>query len=126
VDQLRHALAAFPKVRVAVLFGSQVRGTGRVDSDVDVAVLGADEEVLRIAAELSQATGKQVDVISLKDPSIPLSESLIREGISMYEAEPGLYAEWRSRTLATLETDRPWYARMRDAWIKRVAEHGLF
>jgi predicted nucleotidyltransferase len=125
MTKLGSALARFPEVRLAVLFGSQARGTGQARSDVDVAVLGAGAAAPTIAATLSQATGKEVDVVPLEDPSVPLQEALVRDGVAVYEAEPGRYADWRAKTLTTLETDRPWYARMRDAWLERVARQGV-
>ncbi len=30
-----------------------------------------------------------------------------------------------AQAIATLETDRPWYERMRDAFLLRIAEKGL-
>jgi len=124
-EKLRVALGAFTDVRLALVFGSQARGDATSGSDLDVAILGADEKLPEISAALSAASCKEVDVVSLRDPAIPLAEELLRDGKPLYERKPGLIAEWRSRTLATLETDRPWYARMRDAWLARVAREGL-
>jgi predicted nucleotidyltransferase len=112
-------------VRVALLFGSQARRTAREDSDVDLAIVGQGVDVLELRNELSQALGREVDVVHLTDPGIPLLEAVIRDGVVVHEAIPGCAAMWRSRALATLETDRPWFARMRDAWLRRVAEQGL-
>jgi hypothetical protein len=69
--------------------------------------------------------GRDVDVVRLQDAGIPLLHKLIRDGIVVHEGTAGAGAIWRSRTLATLETDGPWYARMRDAWLSRVQEKGL-
>jgi predicted nucleotidyltransferase len=124
-DALRDALRCHPGVRVVVLFGSHARGDARPDSDVDLAVLGANVDRLGIAGALSAKTGLEIDVIDLADPTIPLLEELVRDGIVVYEATPGAGALWRSRVLAQLETDRPWYARMRDAWLTSVAAKGL-
>jgi len=118
-------LRAFPEVRLAVLFGSWARGDALPGSDIDVAVLGAEASLLEIAEALTEATGREVDVVSIRDPSIPLAEELIRDGLPLYEREPGTFAEWRSHLLISLETDRPWFARMRDAWISRVGREGL-
>jgi predicted nucleotidyltransferase len=117
-QRLRDALAGRDDVRVAVLFGSRARGEATIDADVDVAVLGDGLDRLGLAAELSRAVGLEVDVVSLDDPPIALIEALIRDGVVVHEATRGAGAAWRSRTLATLETDRPWYARMREAWLE--------
>lgn len=123
--RLRQALAGCKDVRVAVLFGSEARGTARAGSDVDVAVDAPGADILEIAAALSEALSREVDVVPLEDATIPLLEQLVRDGIVVHEAYPGAGALWRSHALTSLETDRPWFARMRDAWLVRVREQGL-
>ena len=125
VERIRERLAGWPGLRVALLFGSRARGTGRHDSDVDIAVAGTTLDLLELGARLGDALDLTVDVVDLADASIPLVEHVIRDGLVVHEGYPGAGALWRSRTLATLETDRPWYARMNDAWIARVAKEGL-
>jgi predicted nucleotidyltransferase len=118
-------LGAFPEVRLALLFGSEARGTARRDSDVDVAVEAPLAALSQVAAALSARLGVEVDVVRLETANIPLLEALISDGVVLHEAKPGAGALWRSRALAQLETDRPWYRRQREAWIQRVAEHGF-
>jgi predicted nucleotidyltransferase len=124
-DRLRRALAARADVRVAVLFGSEARGTAGPRSDVDVAVVAPGVDLLDLGAALALALEREVDVVDLDDATIPLLERLVREGIVVHEGFRGAGALWRSQTLATLETDRPWYARMRDAWLARVQAKGF-
>lgn len=124
-ETLRQALAGMPQVRLGLLFGSQARGTARADSDVDVAVQAPASEGPAIAAVLSAACGREVDVVTLDDPPIPLLDALIREGELIFEAKRGTVAQWRAGALATLEIDRPWYERMSRAWLTRVAREGL-
>lgn len=124
-DQIRRALAGRIDVRVAVLFGSEARGTAGPGSDVDVAVDAPGVDVLDLVALLSVALDREVDVIALEEATIPLLERLVREGIVVHEGYRGAGALWHSRTLAMLETDRPWFARMRDAWLERVREKGF-
>jgi predicted nucleotidyltransferase len=123
--RLRQVLAGRKDVRVAVLFGSEARETARGDSDVDVAVDAVGADILELAAALSEAVSREVDVVSLEDATVPLLEQLVRDGIVVYEGYPGAGALWRSRALTSLETDRPWFARMRDAWLARVRQQGL-
>jgi predicted nucleotidyltransferase len=125
VARLRQVLAGRKDVRVAVLFGSEARGAARAGSDVDVAVDAPGADILELAAALSEALSREVDVVPLEDATIPLLEQLIRDGIVVHEAYPGAGALWRSHALASLETDRPWFARMRDAWLARVRGQGL-
>ena len=107
-------------VELAVLFGSRGRGTARPDSDVDLAVRGAVDR-LALAADISVACGLEVDVVDLADVGVPLLEALVRDGRKMHEARGGVFAVWRSHALAQLEIDGPWYRRMRDAWLARLA-----
>jgi len=125
VEPLRQALAAEPGVHLAILFGSQARHAAGPQSDVDVAVLSRGLDRLTLAASLTRAVGREVQVVDLADPGVPLLEELVRDGIVVREATPGAGALWRSRALAQLETDRPWYARMRDAWLAKVAREGV-
>lgn len=122
---IRQALAGRADVRVAILFGSQARGTARPDSDADIAVDAPGVDMLSLGAALAQALEREVDVVPLEDASIPLLEHLVRDGIVVHEGYPGAGALWRSRTLATLETDRPWFSRMSDAWLEHVKDRGL-
>jgi len=123
---LRAALRGRKEVRVAILFGSQARGRARPDSDVDVAVLvapGAD--LLQLAADLGAALGKAVDVVDLDQAFVPVVAEVIDHGIVVHEGARGAAATWRARALCDLEIDLPWYRRMRDAWLARVADRGL-
>ena len=124
-QELRQALARMPLVRMGLLFGSQARGTAGADSDIDIAVQAPASEGPSIAAALSAACGREVDVVTLDDPPIPLLDALIRDGEVIFEAEHGAGARWRASALATLEIDRPWYERMSRAWLARVAREGL-
>ena len=125
VDALRGVLVQYPEVRLAILFGSQVTGATHAESDVDVAYLGHCTDRLGLAAHLSEVCSRDVDLVSLDDPSFPLLEEVIRDGILIHETAPNVYSAWRSHALSTLDLDRTWYYRMRDAWLKSVAEKGL-
>ncbi len=121
---LRERLEHHGGVRLALLFGSRARGNPSPQSDIDLAVDAPGVDQNALAAFLSQSVGAEVDVVPLADASIPLLEALVRDGIVVYQSR-GQAAAWRSRVLAQLETDRPWYRRMRDAWIQRVASEGF-
>jgi predicted nucleotidyltransferase len=125
VGALRRTLAAHGGVRLALLFGSHARGAAGPTSDVDVAILGRGLDRLALTAALSDAVGQDVDIVDLDDPGVPLLEELIRDAVVVHEAASGAGALWRSRALAQLETDRPWYGRMRDGWLAHVASKGL-
>ena len=125
IQSFKQVLHARGDVALALLFGSRAREDAKESSDVDVALLAPEADLLDIGARLSQTSGLEVDVVSLADPGVPLLEELLRDAVVLYEARPGAYATWRSHVLADLELDRPWYARMRDAWLERVAQRGV-
>lgn len=119
-------LAKHPSIDFALLFGSTARDQARHDSDVDLLVGGAHAvDSLQLRAELVESLGRDVDVIIAKNAPIPLLEEVMRDGVIVFERIPGAGALFRSRTLAQLETDRPWYRRMSDAYLRRVAESGI-
>ena len=123
---LRDVLSRSEGVRFAVLFGSQAKGTSQPGSDLDLALHGAaPDRVGEIGGLLSERLGQEVDIVRLEEATIPLLEDLIDHSVVVYEATAGSAALWRSRVLAELEIDRPWYHRMRDAWLSKVAEQGV-
>jgi predicted nucleotidyltransferase len=122
VETLRQVLQDYPGLRLALLFGSQARGRARPDSDVDVAVEGEDLDLLTLAADLSLAAEAEVDVVDLSQSGYPLLSALLRDSLVLYEGEPYAAACWRTRAILQTETDRPWFERMRDAYLRRLAE----
>jgi predicted nucleotidyltransferase len=125
LDSVKRVLASRGDVDLGILFGSTARGSATTSSDIDLAVLGQQADLLGISAALARELGRDVQVVRLEDANIPLLESIVDEGLVAYERTRGVSASWRSRVLIDLELDRPWYARQRDAWLKRVAERGL-
>ena len=87
-------------VRKVVLYGSQVRGTAREDSDIDIAVItrGLDENFLDLAAELYRLRS-EVDIHIepiLLDEAHDRSgfiEEILRTGEPVYVADDDLDTE---------------------------------
>ena len=125
IENLRAFFATESGVRLAVLFGSVARHEAQPGSDIDIAVDAPGMDLLSLAARLSERFDTEVDLVALPTDSIPLMEQLIADGIVLHESERGRAADFRFRLLSQLETDRPWYRRMRDAWLTRVAREGL-
>jgi predicted nucleotidyltransferase len=122
VASLREALRGRQDVHLAVLFGSRARGRARPDSDVDLAVQGENLDVLALARDLSLATRHEVDVVNLaRDVGYPLLNAIARDAIFVHQGRRGAGGRWLSHTLTRLETDRLWYERMRDAYLKKLA-----
>jgi predicted nucleotidyltransferase len=125
LEAIRECLRGRLDVRLALVFGSRARGTATPASDVDVAVVAPGVDLLDLTAELSKATGLEVDVVDLEHAGVPLLTRILREGVLVHEYRSGTAATWRAHALADLETDAPWFARMRDAWLARVAARGV-
>ncbi len=86
ISRVTEALRTERNVRLAVLFGSMARGHTGEDSDVDVLVSLAEERPMYLsylAARLTRALGRDVDVLSLAhvcahDPA--LLGAIMRDG----------------------------------------------
>ncbi|MFO0686414.1 MAG: nucleotidyltransferase domain-containing protein [Sandaracinus sp.] len=128
-DALVRTLAAAlarTHVRLAVLFGSRARGTGSAASDVDLAVLApGDLDRIALSVRLERESGVPVDVTSLEEAPYALLLEVLRDGVLVFEREPGAHARWTSRTLCELETDLPNLRRMQRGFTARVAREGL-
>lgn len=94
-------------VRFAYLFGSRARGTARVDSDVDVAVVltpevDADDRLavqLRLARRLTDRSRlPDVDLVVLDGAPLPLRGRVVQEGLVVYSTDEGARVEHDSRT----------------------------
>lgn len=129
VEPLRRQLAdiwgRFPEVELALVFGSVARGQATLNSDLDIAVVGKNVDVLELSRVVGSLVAREVQVSVLDDPSIVLLNEVVSEGLPLFETEDGVYARWVSRTLLQLEDDLPWYRRQRNAWLRRVGEKGL-
>lgn len=119
-ERLTEALQGRDDVRLALLFGSFARGRHTAESDVDVAVLAPRTDLFALAARLSLALEHEVDVVSLDSLGLPLLAAILRDGVIVHEAARGIGAAWRARALTILETDRPWWERMRAAQARRL------
>jgi predicted nucleotidyltransferase len=124
-DRLARFCARHGGVQLAVLFGSRARSVEQPTSDVDLAVEAPGVDLATLAADLGVDLGEAVDVLDLNAATIPMMQALIQDGIIVFECGPGVAASWRSRILMQLETDLPWYRRMRDAWLRQLAECGF-
>jgi predicted nucleotidyltransferase len=104
ISTITEALRTERNVRLAVLFGSLARGHVGEDSDVDVLVSLAEERpmyLFYLAARLTRALGRDVDVLSLAhvrahDPA--LLGAILRDGRPLVDREdswPALIAKRR-------------------------------
>jgi predicted nucleotidyltransferase len=82
-QRLREALAPFG-LRLAILFGSMAKGTVRMDSDLDVAVLAqgplTSDKKMRLMETLALTFDRPVDLIDLHSVGEPLLGRILTEG----------------------------------------------
>lgn len=73
----------------ALLFGSYARNEATSESDIDVIIVGGSNfvltDVLAIAEELYETSGKNVDVYEMQELNVgsPLYNNVMREGVSL-------------------------------------------
>jgi len=83
-ETLRAALAGFPSLRLAIVYGSVARQRARADSDLDLAVLAdrplSAEQRIAIIEAVSQATGRPVDLVDLATAGEPTLGQVVRHG----------------------------------------------
>lgn len=122
--QLKEVFAHFPKIALAMLFGSVASGRQRADSDLDIAVvarqaLTADEKLAMISA-LAERTGRPVDLIDLSAAPEPLLGQILRHGKRVLGSDT-LYGGLISRHLFEQADFMPYRTRLlaerRMTWI---------
>jgi len=122
--QLKEVLAHFPRIALAVLFGSAALGHQRADSDLDIALaadrpLTADEKLSMISM-LAERTGRPIDLIDLNVVSEPLLGQIVRHGRRVLGSDT-LYGDLISRHLFEQADFMPYRTRLlaerRLAWI---------
>jgi predicted nucleotidyltransferase len=88
---LRDALASHADVRAAYLFGSQVKGNARRDSDIDVGVLYRSPQPVgttaRLEAALTQASSEKVDLVDVGRATAFLALEIVR-GERIFTRDP--------------------------------------
>jgi uncharacterized protein len=130
IERLRGVLTQGPPVDLAVLFGSAVAGTSRLDSDLDVAVLpamsGLDaSEEATLGYRLSLAGGADVDLIRLDRPvSTLLRWEIATTGAPIVEASPGIFSRFRAAAAAEYIDFAPALAYHGEVFRRRLIEQG--
>jgi predicted nucleotidyltransferase len=122
--QLKEVLAHFPKIVLAVLFGSVATGRQRADSDLDIAVAAKQaliaQEKINLVGALTERTGLPIDLIDLNVVSEPLLGQIVRHGRRILGSDT-LYGELISRHLFEQADFMPYRTRLlaerRMTWI---------
>jgi uncharacterized protein len=111
-SKIPQLLEQVPYLKLLILFGSRARGDNYEDSDWDFAIL-FDENLRQryelgggdryrswiLLQQLFDLGDDEMDWIDLKGASELLAHTIARDGVVLYEHEPGLFAEFRQKTL---------------------------
>ena len=92
IDLIREVFRCFPAIREVVLYGSRAKGTYRPESDIDLALMGVNDDIqaAAVADELDELPlPYQFDVKAYSSIQYsPLREHIARVGISLYRRGP--------------------------------------
>lgn len=119
IDDLQSAipriLEQVPYLKLLVVFGSRARGDHFPSSDWDFALL-FDEEIRKqyelgggwncyrswvILQRILDLGDDEIDWVDLKDASNLLAHAIARDGAVIYESQPGLFEQFRQKSLMT-------------------------
>ncbi|MGQ0742732.1 MAG: type VII toxin-antitoxin system MntA family adenylyltransferase antitoxin [Acidimicrobiales bacterium] len=119
-------------VAVTWMFGSQVTGTAGPRSDIDLALLTADDRPPLDLLELSQLTGiledllpAAVDLVDFRRASLELQARIVLTGRVVLSDDEALRVQTVVLTQSRWEDVRPGLRVMDRAFLSAVAENGL-
>lgn len=127
-DRLRAALERQPEVLVAYLFGSAARGRPGPLSDVDVAVLLAEDSDrtgrrLDLIGDLAAAAGTdEIDLVVLNDAPNELAFRVIRDGRVLLCRDERARVRHRVRTILEYLDLEPLRRALAEGLRRRLAE----
>jgi predicted nucleotidyltransferase len=121
-------------VLAAYAFGSRVSGRPSIDSDLDVgyyrkgyrrgALLSIREEML-MTANLSRATGVEVDLRNLAEAPLELRGRVLEEGVRIYSGNDTERVELECYILARYHDYKDIFRQMHETRLRELAARGL-
>lgn len=117
-------------IRFAYLFGSRATGNATAHSDADIAIMPSAalslRDQARLATQLAEALGvPEVDLLSLDRARLELRGRVVQEGKLIYSRDEPARVAFEVRTRSAYFDYLPTLRRLQDAYLRRVAEHGL-
>ena len=104
-------LKAMPDAWAVYVYGSFARAEEWPDSDLDLAVLLPPQKnipnVLGLMAEISERTGRDVDLVNLRKVGDILRAEVLADGRTLHVADPDAVLAWEASAMSG-------YARHRD------------
>jgi predicted nucleotidyltransferase len=109
-------------IELMVLFGSRAHGTGRPNSDMDVAVKavkGSRTDRLGLILDLERIFHKSVDLVIVSPITDPLLlNEIFTNGEPVYQRNKGVFVRWRTFAWHCF-LDTQWIRDRQWAWIKK-------
>lgn len=118
-------LRADPRVRLVVLFGSAAHGNADA-GDVDLAIWTeptlSSDELLRLRADLVDAAGGGIDLVSLNRASVVLAREVADTGVFLHASPPEAEIEFVTRARARYWDFKPFLEEQWRLAGERLAE----
>jgi predicted nucleotidyltransferase len=113
-------------LRLIVAFGSQIRSAAADPQDLDLAVVGSTPiDTIALTNAFIRALGFQnVDLVDLRRADPLLLALVAREGVPLYEAESGVFAEFCSLAIRRYHDTAKFRAAERDVVRSAVGLDG--
>ena len=100
-EQALQAIGVYPKIRLAILFGSAASRKLTPDSDIDIALAGATaltaSQKIQMIDQLSLSLHRPIDLVDLHTASLPILSSILSSGHLLLNQDPELYAKFIRR-----------------------------
>lgn len=132
IEQLTAYLVNQEDVLAAYLFGSQVTGKMRPDSDIDVSLLLSDsdkmerfERRLQMMNDISRICGTEADVIILNDAPAILAYRILKTGRLFYEMDRRARITFEVRAGKNYADLKPFREFFRRGILKEIKERQL-
>lgn len=107
-----------------VLFGSFAKGTNRIDSDIDLAFFSKEQlssyERFLLASELAEITGREVDLVELKQIDTVFTMQIFSQGIPIYIQDENEFTRQKMRAYSMYAT----LSEQRASVIESIKERG--
>ena len=120
---VREVLARQPDIDLAFVFGSFARGAQRPDSDIDIAVAGAQPldvaRRLALTDAIAEVAARPVDLVDLHEAGPLLLSEALTTGKALLRRDPNLFARLLAKMWYLNEDFMPLVRRIQDARRQR-------
>ncbi len=116
-------------INLVVLFGSLAKNRKRENSDMDIAILFSSPHLeITLELESSFADGLwqamrprcEIDLVVLNQAGTLLKRNVARTGIPLYEAAPGIWRGFRTRSFREFEDEEKFRKRRWKYTLRRI------